>query len=195
MESPVGNVTFTGVSDSENDLLRQVTKPGKPFNAYRMNDDVRSWRSFTRRATFSKRKSVAIGLRRTEDRCRVHNHEGPEILLEYTGADVPGKIQDDIRKIWMDSLTEAVRIRGAEKPVAQTLPQRWLLEGESRHREESSAGDTHRFVFTIELGAKYKDPDWQIDGVDKDMSEESESDIHGSAGDVLASPDDFPEPC
>jgi len=117
--------------------------------------------------------------------------KGPEILLEYTGAEVPKKVKDDIRQIWLDSLTEAPALRGAESRLQKHFRDDGYLKVKVTHREESPSEDTHRFVFNIELGSKYKDPDWQIQGVDKDMMEQIRDDIHESAGEVLAAPDDF----
>ena len=90
--------------------------------------------------------------------------KGPEILLDYEGAEVPGKVKDDIRKIWMDSLTEAPAIRGAEARLLKYFRDHGYLKVKVTHREDSPDADTHRFVFVIEHGAKYKDPDWQIHG-------------------------------
>jgi hypothetical protein len=191
-ESLVGDVTFTGVPNSDPDLLRQVTKPGKPFNAYRMNDDVRKLEKFYAKSNFLEAKVRGY---RTVEQGKVDVEfvisKGPQILLEFTGAEVSKKLSDDIRKIWMESLTEAPRIRGAENRLLKHFRDAGYLKVKVSHREESSGGEIRRFVFNIETGAKYKDPHWQIDGVDKKMSEQIRSEITDSTGEVLAAPEDF----
>ena len=51
-ELVLGDVKFTGVNESRDVLLRKITKPGKPFSAYRMNDDVRKLEKFYTKSNF-----------------------------------------------------------------------------------------------------------------------------------------------
>jgi outer membrane protein assembly factor BamA/autotransporter translocation and assembly factor TamB len=191
-ELVLGKVTFTGASESPDALMRKITKPGKPFSAYRMNDDVRKLEKFYSKSNFLDVK--VRGHRNSADGKIDVDYEiskGPEILLEYEGAEVPNRVKDDIRKIWIDSLTQAPALRGAEARLVQHFRDHGYLKANVTHREESPGSDSHRFVFVIEQGAKYEDPDWQILGPEKDMIDSIRSDIKESTGEVLAAPEDF----
>jgi len=191
-ELVLGDVKFTGVSESKKVLMRKLTKPGKPFSAYRMNDDVRKLEKFYSRSNYL---DVKIrGHRNSADgRIDVEYEisKGAEILLDYEGAIVPKKVKEEIRQIWIKSLTQAPALRGVESRLLKYFRDHGYLKVKVTHREESPDSDTRRFVFVIDQGVKYEDPDWQIIGPEKDLLENIRSDIHESTGDVLAAPEEF----
>jgi outer membrane protein assembly factor BamA len=191
-ELVLGNVTFTGASESPDALKRKITKPGKPFSAYRMNDDVRKLEKFYSKNNFLDVK--VRGHRNSADGKIDVEYEiskGSEILLDYEGAEVPARVKEDVRQIWIDSLTQAPALRGAEARLLKHFRDHGYLKVKVTHREESPDSDSHRFVFVIEQGAKYEDPDWQILGPEKDMLADIRSDIKESTGEVVAAPEEF----
>ena len=61
-----GSITFEGTSIPEKDLLEKLTKSGKPFNSYRMNQDTRALRQFLAGGDFLTADIRAV--RQTQDR-------------------------------------------------------------------------------------------------------------------------------
>jgi outer membrane protein assembly factor BamA len=183
-EFALGEITFTGNSLPARDLQRQVTSPGKPFNAYRMNNDVKKLESFYTKKNFL---DVKVRGRRFADsqnrRIDVEYSilEGAEVMLAFEGAAVPGKVQSEARKLWIQQLSDGPSIRAVESHLLEYFRNKGFLKARVTHRDDSDSS-IRRLVFVIDTGMKYQSPDWHFQGVDP-------INISQTAGEVLAAPD------
>jgi len=184
MEAVLGNVTFTGADESQKVLERQVSKVGKPFNAYRMNDDVKKLEAFYSKNNFLDVKVRGHRTPPTDGHIDVEYSivKGPEILLMFEGAAVPSKVKGELRKIWVEGFADAPSLRAVENRLLKYYRDEGFLNAKVSHREDSGIPNTRRFIFTIVQGAKFKEPDWRFEGT-------GPIEIKDTAGDVLAAPE------
>ena len=131
-EATVGEVMFMGTNVPVKDLLKRVTKSGKPFNAYRMNEDVRKLQEYFHGQDFL---DVKVRARRDPRNSQVDVsfsvEEGPRVRFVYEGAKVPDRIQADIRQIWIRGFSEGPSLREATDRLLRYFRDRRLSTGES----------------------------------------------------------------
>lgn len=182
-EQLLGEVTFMGTSADPEALQDKVTKPGKPFNLYRLNSDVRKLKEY-----FSEMDllDVRVRARRSpvDDRVDVayQIEEGPRITFAYEGAKVSGRLQDEIKQIWIDGFAEASSIEASVNRLLKEFRDDGYLQAQVTHRDASASDTEKHFVFTIAPGMKFDDPEWVFTGIEP-------LDIPDSPGDVLATPE------
>ncbi len=179
----IGAVTFTGDDAPDSELRRRVTRSGKTFSAYRLNEDVKKLATFYVKQDYLdtriRGQRIPAGSWMNVDYVIA---KGPKILLAYQGADVPMKVQNDIRKEWSSGVGDASSMRAAESRLLKYLRDDGYLKAAVKTREETPGENTLRFVFEIVKGSRFKKPKWEFHGIDP-------IDIRRSAGDVLAAPD------
>ncbi len=182
-ESALGDVTFAGANLPEKELRKRVTKQGKPFNAYRMREDIRDLEDFLASKDFLKARI------RTE-RDAVDGHinlhfeidPGPVITFAYEGLTIPAKTRNDIRHVWASSFSEAIALGESTKAVLQFARDKGYLKAKVSTRDESTSEENRRFVYIVEPGPKFKDPEWLFKGAEP-------IEIPQSPGTVMAKPE------
>jgi outer membrane protein assembly factor BamA len=181
-EPELGMVTFSQTSFTEEELLKHVQKPGKPYSVNRMSDDVRFLQAF-----FASEGYVDAKIRTTRDAAAdvVNVHftieQGPKTSFEYHTAveRVPESIQKEVRQIFVDSRGEAPALRQSVDLLQRYFRDEGYLESRITATPNSPTPDDRAYVFLIEEGARFKDPKWVFEGVDP-------LNITDSAGIVLA---------
>jgi outer membrane protein assembly factor BamA/autotransporter translocation and assembly factor TamB len=166
-EKTLGQVTFEGASIPMEDLLKQVTKTGKPFTAYRLNEDLRKLRQFYAGRGFLEANIRAVRNPR-DGTVDVHFtvDEGPSITFEFQGAKVPKSVQEDIRQIWIRGFAEASSLRQSQDRLVRHLRDEGYLQVKLGARDQSPNPSTRRFVFEILPGPRFNTPKWVFKGIE-----------------------------
>jgi outer membrane protein assembly factor BamA/autotransporter translocation and assembly factor TamB len=181
-ESRLANVTFEGTRIPMRDLLKEVTRSGKPFNTYRMNEDVRKLRQYLAGRDFLRANIRA--LRNTHEGTvdvRFVIDEGPSITFTYEGAEVPKGVREDIRQIWMNGLAEATSLRQSENRLLRYFRDEGYLRATVSGRDDSPDLSHRRFAFDIAAGRRFEKPQWVFRGIEP-------INLNLSPGTVLADP-------
>ena len=142
------------------DLLKQVTKTGKAFNAYRINEDVRKLQDFFAGRGFLNAKIRAVRNPRdgTVD-MRFIIDEGPSITFAFEGAKVPKNIQEDIRQIWIRGFSEISSLQQSKERLVRYFRDEGYLQATVSARDES-AGPSSRFRTTFTRCSTAPTEDW-----------------------------------
>ncbi len=202
-EPVLGSIRFAGAEWPEKDLLKRITKPGKPFSRYRMNDDVKKLQKFYVKNDFL---NVKLRARETTENGRMDVEysvmPGERIELVYEGGSVPRKVKKEIRQNWARSFSEMSAVRDAENRLLKHFRDDGYLNAHVSHRETKADPPLdRRIVFTIDPGIHFHDPDWKIVGFEpsRDLAKNKNRDLDllvrdvrdrpESAGEVLAAPD------
>jgi outer membrane protein assembly complex protein YaeT len=178
----MGTPSFEGATVPMKDLLERVTEPGDPFNSYRLNQDLRELDQFYADNDFLGAKIRAVrNPRNGEIDIRFVVDEGPRITLAYEGAGVPRRVRNEIREIWISGFSEAVSLRESEDRLLRHFRDEGYLQAKVTHRDDSPEPVRRQFVFRIETGPEFEDPEWVFHGIDPLVMPES-------AGVVLQNP-------
>jgi outer membrane protein assembly complex protein YaeT len=181
-EAILGKITFEGTTLPEEDLLDEVTEPGEPFNAYRLNQDTRRLQQF-----YAARDFLGVKIRAERNRTngdidvRFVVDEGPRITFEYGGARVPRRIQDEIRQIWVSGFAEGPSLNDSRDRLLRFFRDEGYLRAAVSTRDISSSQRERRFAFDIDTGPEFDDPIWIFHGIEP-------MDIDQTAGEVLQNP-------
>ena len=166
-EAVLRNITFTGTQLSMKDLLKQVTKPGKPFNVFRMNGDVRNLRRYYASNQFP---LVRIQAQQTPDNGKVDVHfkimDGPRVVLEYEGAKVPDNIKAEINQMWTTRPAEGPLLRDTTNRLLRHFRSEGYLQAAVSDKDMSTGPDYRHHVFIIDPGKEFGAPTWIFKGVD-----------------------------
>jgi outer membrane protein assembly factor BamA len=182
-ESRLISVAFDGATGFTNEqLMKQVGKIGDPYNIYRMNDDVRSLRTFFSSQSYPDARvrarrhafSGMVDVRFTID-------QGPRILFEYRGAGVPQKLREDVLRTWEAGSSEAASLKESIGVVLRHFRDDGFLQATVTARNESQNPDDRLYVFMIQPGTKFRKPEWRFQGIEP-------LDVAESSGEVLENP-------
>jgi outer membrane protein assembly factor BamA len=166
-EMALGNITFAGTGIPMKDLLKQVSKTGEPFSAYRMNEDLRKLRQF-----FAARNLLAANIRAVRNprigSVDVHFviNEGPSIAFVFEGATAPRAIQEDIRQIWIRGFSETSSLRQSQDRLVRHFRDEGYLQVKLSASDESPTAASRRFVFNILPGTRFRTPEWVFKGIE-----------------------------
>jgi outer membrane protein assembly factor BamA/autotransporter translocation and assembly factor TamB len=186
-ESVYGDVTFVTQLDTKA-LLKKVNKPGSPFNISRMNDDVKDLKKFLAKQSMLRAR---VRAQRNPHDGKVDVQftveEGPKITLAYQGAKVSGGVQDDVRQLWMVSLTDGSALQASDSRLLRHMRDEGFLQARVTHTATSPSPAERRITFNIEPGRKFKDPNWLFKGIDE--KEQKAIEVPDKAGLVLENPE------
>jgi outer membrane protein assembly factor BamA len=179
----LAEVTFSQTSFPVQQLMKHVQKPGNPYSLSVMSDDVRSLQEFFASNGYADAK-IRPSREVLEGNVNVHFaiEEGPQISFEYRGAEVPGSIQKDIQRVWVESRAEGPSIQQSVDLIRAHFVDKGFLDARVTGMNDAVEADRRHYVFQIELGQKYEHPKWVFNGIEP-------MDIPQNPGEVLQDPD------
>ncbi|HEX4996759.1 MAG TPA: translocation/assembly module TamB domain-containing protein [Terriglobia bacterium] len=182
-EPKLQSVAFNGSSFSSEDLEDEVTKIGKPYNIYRMNDDVRSLREFFSSSGYPEARVRAKRTVTGDSVDVVFNvTQGPMVRFDYRGAKVPHKVQKQVLSVWETGFAETSSLRESLRVLLRYFRDEGYLQADVSARDEALRPDQRLFVFQIDLGLKFEEPRWLFQGIEI-------PDLTTSAGEIMDDPE------
>jgi outer membrane protein assembly factor BamA/autotransporter translocation and assembly factor TamB len=181
-ETVLGEVTFEGGGLPMEELLKRVTRPGRPFSAYQLNTDLRSLRQY-----YAERDFLGVNIRAVRNPrdgavdVRFVINEGPSIRFEFEGASVPRAVQEDIRQIWIRGFAETLSLRQSRDRLVRHFRDEGYLQADVDATDASPSPETRRFVFRIARGSRFGSPQWVFRGIES-------MDLNVTPGVVLEDP-------
>jgi len=180
-------LTFTGSSFSEKDLRKQVTKEGKPLGTYHISQDVRNLRRFLASQGYPHARIEALQNQENRDvDVEFDITQGPKIVLGYEGAEVPESLQKEIQQVWTLRSSDASSQRETMKRLLRHFRSDGYLQAQVSVENPQSDAPERRYVFKIEPGYKFDQPEWIFSGVEP-------MNLQKPAGIVMESPETIKE--
>jgi hypothetical protein len=182
-EVTLNTVNFEGTNFPVQDLMKHVTKPGRPYSIGRMSDDVSSLRQFFASTGYA---DVRIRSDRQVTDGRVDAtftvEQGPRIDFAYRGFDIPDNVRKEVIQTWVDGRAEATSLRESIDVILRYLRDEGYLESRVTAENEAQNPDERLYAFQIDAGTKFRRPEWVWMGIEP-------LEITESAGVVMENPE------
>jgi outer membrane protein assembly complex protein YaeT len=148
--------------------IRRILKlgRGKIFNYFKFQADLARLRSLYLKNNYP---WVDIKSKRQEEKGKITIiytiDAGPQIFLEFQGADLPGRLRKKLVKAW----SEGQFVQQSTKNVIGALCLYFFKKGYCRAEvrignPETAANNVYRYPFTIEKGSKYRQVHFRFQG-------------------------------
>jgi outer membrane protein assembly complex protein YaeT len=171
-ERRIGSLVFTGNSYFNQDLLQNKlkVKPGDRYDFFKVRRGLdRVTRLYTKEGLLES----SVRLRREQKGSTVYlnfNIEpGPKVEFVFEGAEVPGGVQKDVRRVWSSGVFDSQRAEDAAGVLRDWLIGEDYLKPEIKPEISEPAADRKHVVFDIQRGPKFQNVEWVFEGA-RDVS-------------------------
>jgi outer membrane protein assembly complex protein YaeT len=163
----VGDVTITGESFFTQEKIRQMlkVKPGDRYDFFKVRRGMDRVSGLYTKAGMLE-SDVRLNRQQKQNTVDLHLRidPGPRMEFVYEGADVPGGVRKNVRRVWSSGVFDSQRGEDAAGLLQAWLIRNRYLTPQVKPEITRPAEDRKHVVFEIQRGPRFEHVEWVFDG-------------------------------